>query len=609
MYVWRVRAYDGLLYGDWMPSAAFRVNLTNEAPAAPTLSSPVDGAGVDILNPMLTINNATDPDSIGLIYNFDVALDNAFVNIVSSEIGIIAGNGTTSWQVTAALSENTTYYWRAQADDWLIEGPWMATASFFVNTTNDAPTAPVITTPIEGEEIPALNANVIAGEAADPEFSSLTYLFEADTAITFDSQGLMTSGNIPEGAIETIWNVAGLMDNTSYYVRANANDSLINSPWSQVVSFFVNTANDAPTTPVLANPSDGGAVNVLNPSLSVHNAIDLDGDILTYEFEIYNTSAMTNLVAGVIGILETPQTTSWSVTSTLVENVIYYWRVRSFDGALYSNWMPLASFMVNTANDVPGAPLLSSPVTGSSLETLTPSLAVINAIDPDNDVLTYDFEIYENNVLVQTITGISEDITGITAVMVSTALTDGITYQWRARAFDGDRYGTWMDMATFSIHLPVSSITATIDFRPRTLNEESEGRWVKVYIELPQGYGVNNIDRSSILLEGTVSAKQRPYRVGDHDYDGIPDLKVKFKRSEVIDILPEGDEVPVTVTGLVGTTTFEGVDIIRVIPEHREREHPPKKRCKSNRYWDRHKHDKDHDDHDDDEDNDHDDDD
>jgi len=164
-------------------------------------------------------------------------------------------------------------------------------------------------------------------------------------------------------------------------------------------------------------------------------------------------------------------------------------------------------------------------------------------------------------------------------------------------------------MATFSIHLPVSSITATIDFRPRTLNEESEGRWVKVYIELPQGYGVNNIDRSSILLEGTVSAKQRPYRVGDHDYDGIPDLKVKFKRSEVIDILPEGDEVPVTVTGLVGTTTFEGVDIIRVIPEHREREHPPKKRCKSNRYWDRHKHDKDHDDHDDDEDNDHDDDD
>jgi hypothetical protein len=48
--------------------------------------------------------------------------------------------------------------------------------------------------------------------------------------------------------------------------------------------------------------------------------------------------------------------------------------------------------------------------------------------------------------------------------------------------------------------------------------------------------------------------------------DGIPDLMVKFKRSDVINLLDSGDNVPVRVTGTVGTMTFEGIDTIRVIP-------------------------------------------
>ncbi|MEW6417895.1 MAG: hypothetical protein AB1480_07215, partial [Nitrospirota bacterium] len=91
------------------------------------------------------------------------------------------------------------------------------------------------------------------------------------------------------------------------------------------------------------------------------------------------------------------------------------------------------------------------------------------------------------------------------------------------------------------------------------------GKWVTVYIELPEGYDVHDIIVSSILLEGTVPAEQRPYCIGDHDKDGIPDLMVKFNRNSVINILPEGDNVLVHVTGTVGIITFEGVDTIRVI--------------------------------------------
>lgn len=571
-YYWRARAYDGILYGAWMFPASFSVNLENDPPSAPTLSSPADNAETDTLTPVLTVNNASDPDSSNLTYNFEVSLNTEFTRIVASEIGIFEGTGTTSWQVPMPLNENTSYYWRAQADDWLIEGPWMTPARFFVNTANDAPTAPVILSPSDNDEITALFTDIVIANSADPDSPHLTYLFEIDTVNTFDSSNIIRSGNIPEGQGTTSWHPStssgepiNLSDNTYYYVRAKASDGFAESPWSEVTGFFVNTVNDPPTIPVLANPSEGSGVNTFTPALSVHNATDIDRDVLTYEFEVYADVAMTNLVTNITGVEETEQITSWTIPLSLVENMTYYWRARAFDGELYSGWMSLSTFMVNTANDAPTAPQLHAPAEGSSLDTLNPILSVSNATDPDSDNLTYDFEIYANGLLIQSITGIPQDISGITSITLMNALSDNTTYTWRARAYDGDRYGAWMDMATFSIHLPVTNITATIDFDPNTLNQKSKGNWVTVYIELPSGHNVADISIASLLLNGTIHAEAWPYCIGDYDKDGIPDLMVKFKRADVINLLPNGDNVQVLVTGTVGTTTFEGVDVIRVI--------------------------------------------
>jgi hypothetical protein len=76
---------------------------------------------------------------------------------------------------------------------------------------------------------------------------------------------------------------------------------------------------------------------------------------------------------------------------------------------------------------------------------------------------------------------------------------------------------------------------------------------------------VNDIVISSIRLNGTIPAETWPYSIGDYDKDGIKDLMVKFKRNDVINLLPNGDNVQVLVTGTVGTTTFEGIDMIKVI--------------------------------------------
>ena len=247
--------------------------------------------------------------------------------------------------------------------------------------SNDAPTAPVITSPAENATVAALSADVAALNSVDPDSSGLIYFFEMDTVTTFDSADLARSGSIPEASGTTSWNAVGLSDDTRYYVRAKASDGTAESAWSETRSFVINTVNDPPTVPTLANPSNGAGVNQFTPVLSVHNATDLDHDPLTYEFELYSDPAGTNLVAHAAGIAEGEAVTSWTVPQQLSENLTYYWRARASDGALNGGWMPPASFMVNTANDAPGAPVLSSPAAGSSVPTLTPVLAVKNALD------------------------------------------------------------------------------------------------------------------------------------------------------------------------------------------------------------------------------------
>jgi hypothetical protein len=130
-------------------------------------------------------------------------------------------------------------------------------------------------------------------------------------------------------------------------------------------------------------------------------------------------------------------------------------------------------------------------------------------------------------------------------------------------------------MASFTVHISQTRITVDIDFDPETLNKKDCGKWVLVKIELPHGYKAKDVDISSIRLEGAVHAELSPYECHDNHHEHGCDrdrrehdhevLMVKFKRSEVIALLPEGNHVPVHLTGKVGSAAFEGVDIIRVI--------------------------------------------
>jgi hypothetical protein len=108
-------------------------------------------------------------------------------------------------------------------------------------------------------------------------------------------------------------------------------------------------------------------------------------------------------------------------------------------------------------------------------------------------------------------------------------------------------------------------VLASVDVNPDTLNLRSKGEFVTVYLELPEGYDVRQVNVSSIMLNGILPALAKPTEVADYDGDGVPDLMVKFDRAAVQDILTVGDQVEITITGEVAGIPFEGSDIIRVI--------------------------------------------
>lgn len=119
-------------------------------------------------------------------------------------------------------------------------------------------------------------------------------------------------------------------------------------------------------------------------------------------------------------------------------------------------------------------------------------------------------------------------------------------------------------------------INATIDINPDVLNLKSQGRWITCYIELPEGYSVEDIDVNAVALTAIDGEpigsmyREGPVETGDYDKDGIPDLMAKFSRQSLIDSLsamiqPPAD-VELTIQGvLADATSFEGSDTIHVI--------------------------------------------
>jgi hypothetical protein len=107
---------------------------------------------------------------------------------------------------------------------------------------------------------------------------------------------------------------------------------------------------------------------------------------------------------------------------------------------------------VNLANDPPGAPVPLDPGAGTVVTTPTPTLRLQNAVDVDEDALTYSYEVRDaTGSVVASATGVPQTA-GQTSWIVDAPLPENGEFTWRARAHDGEAFGAWSADVGFRVN-------------------------------------------------------------------------------------------------------------------------------------------------------------
>jgi hypothetical protein len=112
-------------------------------------------------------------------------------------------------------------------------------------------------------------------------------------------------------------------------------------------------------------------------------------------------------------------------------------------------------------------------------------------------------------------------------------------------------------------------IPSTIEIRPEMINLGRRAGYIRAYIEFPEPYNVQDVNISSIMLNGTIPAIPEYGIIGDYDGDGIIDLTVIFNRTQVINYIMSRNitlgSVELTLTGtLLDGTPFMESDVVIV---------------------------------------------
>jgi YVTN family beta-propeller protein len=107
-------------------------------------------------------------------------------------------------------------------------------------------------------------------------------------------------------------------------------------------------------------------------------------------------------------------------------------------------------------------------------------------------------------------------------------------------------------------------VRVDVTVNPGTLNLKSRGQTITALLEFPPFLHPSLVDLATVRLNGVVEALLTGDAIVDADEDGIPEREVRFDRQEVIDVLPEGQVVAITITGMIDGRLFSGMDSIRV---------------------------------------------
>ncbi|HVN84678.1 MAG TPA: hypothetical protein VMW17_07525 [Candidatus Binatia bacterium] len=108
---------------------------------------------------------------------------------------------------------------------------------------------------------------------------------------------------------------------------------------------------------------------------------------------------------------------------------------------------------------------------------------------------------------------------------------------------------------------PETVSPAVVHVEPNPIEQANQRAAVIGYIEVP-GYPLGQIVPGSIAANGVTAAT--PGVIGDHDGNGVPDVRVEFDRASLLATFAGDGVATVTISGTIGGTQFEGSTAVQI---------------------------------------------
>jgi hypothetical protein len=315
---------------------------------------------------------------------------------------------TNIYATTAALNQNTTYYWRVLGRNGAGDSPFSAVFQFTTSGLNAAPSL----------SYPADAAIGILPSGAYAQWNTLTgasnYVIEtADNPNFVNPTAKVTTSPTYSYANPNL--TAG----KTYYWRVKGQNSGGASPLSAVRTFSTSTIQ-----PALAAP------------LNLTNSIAQSGTNLTwaaYPDAAYYTVQYTDNVSFTNPIIFT--TTSLAqTTNALSANTNYYWRVKATTTTGASAWS--ATWAFTTTLPITASPNLVSPANNTANIAVAAANVVWQAV-ANADM--YELQLSPN-------ANFTSDITTNTTADLNFSFSNllaNTNYYWRVRGKNGGTTGDW----------------------------------------------------------------------------------------------------------------------------------------------------------------------
>ncbi len=218
--------------------------------------------------------------------------------------------------------------------------------------------------------------------------------------------------------------------------------------------------NFAPGLPTLVSPVANSEVASLRPQLVFKNAVDLNGDSLTYDIQVAGAPTLQGSVAE-----DASGQTVFQVGEDLAENTAYSWQVMARDAELDSGWTLSQTFYVNAIEEAPTAPELTAALTGEALNGAG-LLSWSASTDPDPfETIAYLVEISDDDTFAAPVVAERFSATEVSlgALADYQNLVPGSDYFWRVTAVDSSGLATVSEEAgRFLYDTAVLSVRANL---------------------------------------------------------------------------------------------------------------------------------------------------